>query len=79
MIALVSSALAIAALILEAVLKSKQAREAKTYDNDVKKLDQALAGRDSAALSSLFDELRQPGAPGEGDTGGPDDQAAAQR
>jgi len=77
MIALISSALAIAALILEAVLKSKQAREAKTYDNDVKKLDQALAGRDAAALSAQFDELRLPA--GDGDPGGPDDQTAAGR
>ena len=82
MVAAVAALFTLVAMILEVIVqhkKDKNAREAKTYANDLPKFDQALVSRDTALLSAAFDELRLPGATGKGDPGGPDDLGASRR
>lgn len=70
--------IAIAGLLLREYLAARAKKETTAHDNDTAQFDQALAGRDADALSTAFEQLRVPAA-GDGDSGGPDDPAAAER
>lgn len=72
--------IAIAGMLLKHWLAAQEEKRNPTYEKDAAKFDLALAGRDADALSAAFDELRVPAAAaGDGDPGGPDDPAAAER
>jgi hypothetical protein len=72
MVGLITTALGLITLILSLVVKRQEAREANTYENDIRKMDNALADRDADVLSSMFDELRAPAGTGEDNPGGQD-------
>ncbi|MHB1059804.1 MAG: hypothetical protein ACYC0F_18165 [Rhodanobacter sp.] len=69
--------LTIAGLLVKHWLAAQEKKESGTYENDTANFDQALAGRDADALSAAFEQLRPPA--GDGDPGGPDDPAPAER
>lgn len=70
----------IAGMLLKHWLAARAEERKHTYENDAAQFDQALAGRDADSLSAAFEQLRVPdAAAGDGDPGGQDDQAAAQR
>ena len=68
----------IAGLLFKLWLAAQEKKESSAHDNDTAQFDQALATGDADALSAAFEQLRVP-ATGDGDSGGPDDPAVAER
>lgn len=71
--------LAIVGLLLKHWLAAQEKKEHDTYGYDIKGFNAALIDRDTDALSTAFEQLRVPEATGDGDPGGPDDSAPAER
>lgn len=69
----------IAGLLLKHWLAARAEERNPTYEKDAAQFDLALVGRDTDALSTAFEQLRDPAAIGGGDPGGPDDPGAAER
>jgi hypothetical protein len=50
--------LSIAGMLFKLYLENKAKKEAKTYENDKAKFNEALVNNDTDMLSGMFDELR---------------------
>jgi len=68
--------LTIAGLLVRHWLQARHDEGKSDYASDKARFDQALVDSDPDNLSRLFDELRVPAKPGDGDPGGPDDPEA---